>query len=86
MDHRVEPPAWLPQGAAPEAADSEADESPAVEDTQAAADSDAAEAAPVAGDNGEHTGRVKSTPLARKVAAEAKVNVASIPGSGGRMA
>jgi hypothetical protein len=46
VDHRVEPPAWLPQGAAPEAADSEADESPAVEDTQAAEDSDAAEAAP----------------------------------------
>ena len=48
MDHRVEPPAWLPQGAAPEAADPEADESPAVEDTQAAEDSDtaAAEAAP----------------------------------------
>ena len=47
MDHRVEPPAWLPQGAAPEAADPEADQSPAVEDTQAAEDSDtAAEAAP----------------------------------------
>jgi len=47
VDHRVEPPAWLPQGAAPEAADPEADQSPAVEDTQAAEDSDtAAEAAP----------------------------------------
>ena len=48
VDHRVEPPAWLPQGAAPEAADPEADESPAVEETQAAEDSDtaAAEAAP----------------------------------------
>ena len=46
MDHRVEPPAWLPQGAAPEAADPEADESPAVEDTQAAEDGNAAEAAP----------------------------------------
>ena len=48
MDHRVEPPAWLPQGAAPEAADPGADESPAVEDTQAAEDSNtaAAEAAP----------------------------------------
>jgi hypothetical protein len=48
VDHRVEPPAWLPQGAAPEAADPEADESPAVEDTQAAEDSDtaAAQAAP----------------------------------------
>jgi hypothetical protein len=48
VDHRVEPPAWLPQGAAPEAADLEADESLAVEDTQAAEDSNtaAAEAAP----------------------------------------
>jgi Transmembrane domain of unknown function (DUF3566) len=48
VDHRVEPPAWLPQGAASEAADPEADESPAVEDAQAAEDSDtaAAEAAP----------------------------------------
>ena len=46
MDHRVEPPAWLPQGAAPEAADPEPDESPAVEDTQAAEDSNTAEAVP----------------------------------------
>jgi hypothetical protein len=47
VDHRVEPPAWLPQGAAPEAADPEADQSPAVEDTQAAEDSNTeAEAAP----------------------------------------
>jgi hypothetical protein len=47
VDHRVEPPAWLPQGAAPEAADPEADESPAVEDTRAAEDSSTeAEAAP----------------------------------------
>jgi Transmembrane domain of unknown function (DUF3566) len=38
VDHRVEPPAWLPQGAAPEAADPEADDTPAVEDTQAAAE------------------------------------------------
>jgi len=54
VDHRVEPPAWLPQGAAPEAADLEADESPAVEDTQAAEDSDpaAAEAAPEEFGNG----------------------------------
>ena len=44
MDHRVEPPAWLPQGAAPEAADPEADDSPAVEDAQAAEDSAAAPA------------------------------------------
>ena len=36
MDHRVEPPAWLPQGAAPEAADPEADESTATEDAQQA--------------------------------------------------
>jgi hypothetical protein len=47
VDHRVEPPAWLPQGAAPEAADPEADGSPEVEDSQAAEDSNtAAEAAP----------------------------------------
>ena len=48
MDHRVEPPAWLPQGAAPEAADPKADESPAVEDAQATEDSNTAatEAAP----------------------------------------
>jgi transmembrane protein DUF3566 len=42
VDHRVEPPAWLPQGAAPEAAGPEADDSPAVEDAQSAEDSDAA--------------------------------------------
>jgi Transmembrane domain of unknown function (DUF3566) len=46
VDHRVEPPAWLPQGAAPEAADTEADGSPEVEDTQAAEDSNAAAEAP----------------------------------------
>jgi len=39
VDHRVEPPAWLPQGAAPEAADPEADESTATEDAQQAEDS-----------------------------------------------
>jgi hypothetical protein len=32
VDHRVEPPSWLPQGAAPQAADPEADEAPASED------------------------------------------------------
>jgi hypothetical protein len=32
VDHRVEPPSWLPQGAAPEAADPEADEAPASDD------------------------------------------------------
>jgi hypothetical protein len=42
VDHRVEPPAWLPQGAAPEAASPEADDSPAVEDAQSAEDSDTA--------------------------------------------
>jgi Transmembrane domain of unknown function (DUF3566) len=42
VDHRVEPPAWLPQGAAPEAA--EAEDSPAAEDVQQAADSSAAPA------------------------------------------
>ena len=54
MDHRVEPPAWLPQGAAPEAADPEADENPAVENTQAAEDSntEAAEAVPEESANG----------------------------------
>jgi transmembrane protein DUF3566 len=44
VDHRVEPPAWLPQGAAPEAADPEADESTATEDAQQAQDSDDAPA------------------------------------------
>ena len=44
MDHRVEPPAWLPQGAAPEAADAEADESTATEDAQQAEDSNEAPA------------------------------------------
>ncbi len=39
MDHRVEPPAWLPQGAAPEAADPEADDSTATDDAQQAQDS-----------------------------------------------
>jgi hypothetical protein len=39
VDHRVEPPAWLPQGAAPEAADPEADDSIAAEDAQQAEDS-----------------------------------------------
>jgi transmembrane protein DUF3566 len=42
VDHRVEPPAWLPQGAAPEAAGPEDNDSPAVEDTQSAEDSNAA--------------------------------------------
>ena len=44
MDHRVEPPAWLPQGAAPEAADPEADDSTATEDAQQAEDSNEAPA------------------------------------------
>jgi hypothetical protein len=44
VDHRVEPPAWLPQGAAPEAADPEADDTPAVEDAQVTEDSSAAQA------------------------------------------
>jgi Transmembrane domain of unknown function (DUF3566) len=44
VDHRVEPPAWLPQGAAPEAADPEADESTAAEDAQQAQDSNDAPA------------------------------------------
>jgi len=39
VDHRVEPPAWLPQGAAPEAADPEADDSTATEDAQQTEDS-----------------------------------------------
>ena len=42
MDHRVEPPAWLPQGAAPEAVDPEADDSTAAEDEQQAEDSNEA--------------------------------------------
>jgi hypothetical protein len=44
VDHRVEPPAWLPQGAAPEAADPEADESTATEDAHQAEDSNDAPA------------------------------------------
>ncbi len=44
MDHRVEPPAWLPQGAAPEAADPEAEDSPAAQDAQQSEDSSAAPA------------------------------------------
>ena len=44
MDHRVEPPAWLPQGAAPEAADPEADDGTAAEDAQQAEDSNEAPA------------------------------------------
>ena len=44
MDHRVEPPAWLPQGAAPEAVDPEADDSTAAEDEQQAKDSNDAPA------------------------------------------
>ena len=44
MDHRVEPPAWLPQGAAPEAADPEADDSTATEDAQQVQDSNEAPA------------------------------------------
>ena len=44
MDHRVEPPAWLPQGAAPETADPEADDSTATEDAQQVQDSNEAPA------------------------------------------
>jgi Transmembrane domain of unknown function (DUF3566) len=44
VDHRVEPPAWLPQGAAPEAADPEADDSPVAQDAQQSEDSNAAPA------------------------------------------
>ena len=51
MDHRVEPPSWLPQGAAPKAADPEAEESPAAPDTPAAEDS-AAEGTPEEFSNG----------------------------------
>ncbi len=41
MDHRVEPPSWLPQGAAPQAADPEADEAPASDDAHALQDDSA---------------------------------------------
>jgi Transmembrane domain of unknown function (DUF3566) len=34
VDHRVEPPSWLPQGAAPQAADPEANDSPAPDSAQ----------------------------------------------------
>jgi Transmembrane domain of unknown function (DUF3566) len=44
VDHRVEPPTWLPQGAAAEAADPEADDSTATEDAQQAEDSSEAPA------------------------------------------
>jgi len=58
VDHRVEPPAWLPQGAAPEAADPEADESTATEDAQQAEDSNdvSAEAAAEEFPNGNGNG------------------------------
>jgi len=38
VDHRVEPPSWLPQGAAPKAADPEVDEAPASDDAHALQD------------------------------------------------
>jgi hypothetical protein len=41
VDHRVEPPSWLPQGAAPQAADPEADEAPASDDAHALQDDSA---------------------------------------------
>lgn len=66
MDHRVEPPAWLPQGAAPEAADPEADDSPAVEDAQSAEDSNAApEGAPEEFANGHGDGHDSSYTYSR---------------------
>jgi hypothetical protein len=42
VDHRVEPPSWLPQGAAPQAADPEADEAPASDDAPPPQDDSAA--------------------------------------------
>ncbi len=45
MDHRVEPTSWLPQGAAPEAADPEADEAPASDDAPELQDEALAEGA-----------------------------------------
>jgi hypothetical protein len=44
VDHRVEPPSWLPQGAAPQAADPEADEAPASSDDAHAVKDDSAPA------------------------------------------
>jgi hypothetical protein len=41
VDHRVEPQSWLPQGAAPQAADPEADEAPASDDAHAPQDDSA---------------------------------------------
>jgi hypothetical protein len=41
VDHRVEPPSWLPQGAAPQAAGPEADEAPASDDAHALQDDSA---------------------------------------------
>ena len=65
MDHRVEPPAWLPQGAAPEAADPEADESTATEDAQQAQDSNDAPAEAEEFSNGNGNGHDSSFTYAR---------------------
>jgi Transmembrane domain of unknown function (DUF3566) len=67
VDHRVEPPAWLPQGAAPEAADPEADDSTATEDAQQAEDSNEAPAESAAEDfaNGNGNGHDSSFTYSR---------------------
>jgi len=65
VDHRVEPPAWLPQGAAPEAADPEADESTATEDAQQAEDSNDAPAEAEEFSNGNGNGHDSSFTYSR---------------------
>jgi hypothetical protein len=65
VDHRVEPPAWLPQGAAPEAADPEADESTATEDAQQAPDSNDAPAEAEEFSNGHGNGHDSSFTYSR---------------------
>jgi hypothetical protein len=61
VDHRVEPPAWLPQGAAAEAVDPEADDSPAVEDAQHTEDSNEAPAEAAAEEFSNGTGNGHDT-------------------------
>jgi hypothetical protein len=65
VDHRVEPPAWLPQGAGREAADPEADETTAAEDAQQAEGSNDAPAAAEEFPNGSGNGHDSSFTYSR---------------------
>jgi hypothetical protein len=65
VDHRVEPPTWLPQGAAAEAADPEADDSTATEDAQQAEDSNDAPAEAEEFSNGNGNGHDSSFTYSR---------------------